>query len=220
MLKSDWVIAGAGLTGAVLAERLASQTGAKVLIVERRSHIAGNAFDYYDEHGVLVHKYGPHIFHTNSPEVWDYLSRFTRWRPYEHRVLASVEGRLIPIPFNLTALEMLWPRRLAARVEDRLVRQYGLGARVPVLKLLEHQDAELQSFGKYVYESVFENYTKKQWGLSPSELDPSVTARVPVVVGRDDRYFQDTYQAMPANGYTAMVERIAEHARRPGSAEY
>lgn len=208
MLKADWVIVGAGLTGAVLAERLAADAGASVVVVERRRHVAGNAFDRYNEHGLLVHEYGPHVFHTNSPEVWNYLSAFTTWRPYEHRVLASVEGQLVPVPFNLTSLEKLWPRRLAARTENRLVREFGLGARAPILRLMEHADVDLRAFGKYVYETVFENYTKKQWGLSPLELDPSVTARVPVMIGRDDRYFQDTYQAMPALGYTAMVEKM------------
>lgn len=213
MLKADWVIVGAGLTGAVLAERLASQMRARVLVVDRRRHIAGNVFDRYNEHGVLVHEYGPHIFHTNSPEVWSYLSAFTAWRPYEHRVLASVEGRLVPVPFNLTSLEMLWPRRAAARVESRLAREFGHGAKVPVLRLAEHEDGELRAFGKYVFQTVFENYTRKQWGVSALELDPSVTARVPVLVSRDDRYFQDIYQAVPAHGYTAMVERMLA---RPG----
>lgn len=213
MLKADWVVVGAGLTGAVLAERLASQMRARVLVVDRRRHIAGNVFDRYNEHGVMVHEYGPHIFHTNSPEVWNYLSRFTAWRPYEHRVLASVEGRLVPVPFNLTSLEMLWPRRAAARVESRLTREFGHGAKVPVLRLAEHEDGELRAFGKYVFQAVFENYTRKQWGVSALELDPSVTARVPVLVSRDDRYFQDTYQAVPAHGYTAMVERMLA---RPG----
>lgn len=208
MLKADWVIVGAGLTGATLAERIASELGARVLVVERRRHIAGNAYDFYNEHGLLVHKFGPHIFHTNSSSVWRYLSRFTAWRPYEHRVLASVEGRLVPVPFNLTSLEALWPRRPAARVEGRLVREFGLGARVPVLKLIDHSDADLRCFGQYVYSNVIENYTKKQWGLSPFDLDSSVTARVPVIISRDDRYFQDTYQAMPAQGFTAMIERM------------
>lgn len=208
MLKADWVVVGAGLTGAVLAERLASVAGANVLVVERRRHIAGNAYDRYDEHGILVHEYGPHIFHTNSAAIWNYLSRFTAWRPYEHRVLGSVEGRLVPLPFNLTSLELLWPKRAAARVENLLLREFGLGAKAPILRLLDHPNSELKAFGRYVYSNVFENYTKKQWGLSPLELDSSVMARVPVLAGRDDRYFQDTYQAMPAQGYTAMVGRM------------
>ncbi len=210
MLKADWVVVGAGLTGAVLAERLASVAGARVLVVERRRHVAGNAYDRFDERGVLVHEYGPHIFHTNSAAVWKYLSRFTAWRPYEHRVLGSVEGRLVPLPFNLTSLELLWPKRAAARVENLLLREFGLGAKASVLRLLDHPNPDLSRFGRYVYSTVFENYTKKQWGLSPLELDPSVLARVPVLVGRDDRYFQDTYQAMPVQGYTAMVSRMLE----------
>ncbi|WP_027883116.1 UDP-galactopyranose mutase [Meiothermus rufus] len=210
-MKVDWLIVGAGFTGAVLAERIASQLGQKVLVVDRRNHIGGNAYDFYDEHGVLVHKYGPHIFHTNSCKVWDYLSQFTEWRPYYHRVLASVEGKLVPVPFNLNSLYALFPPKYAERLEEKLIRTYGFGVKVPILKMKETDDVEMRFLADYIYRNIFYGYTLKQWGLKPEELDPSVTGRVPVYISRDDRYFQDTYQAMPKHGYTVMFQRILAH---------
>ena len=206
----DWLIVGAGFTGATLAERLAAR-GQKVLVIDRRAHIAGNAYDETDANGLLVHRYGPHIFHTNSDKVWDYLSRFTEWRPYEHRVLGSIDGQLAPIPFNLNTLEKLFPAEQAARLGQALVARFGMDVKVPILKLRETDDAELRALGDYIYEKVFLHYTEKQWGMRPEELDPGVTARVPVFVGRDDRYFHDRYQAMPKDGYTAMFERMLAH---------
>jgi UDP-galactopyranose mutase len=210
-MKVDWLIAGAGLTGCVLAERLATQLGQKVLIVEKRDHIGGNTYDYYDEHGVLVHKYGPHVFHTNSPKVWSYLSEFTAWRPYEHKVLASIDGKLVPVPFNLNSLHALFPSTYATKLETLLIERYGYGVNVPILRMREGSDGELHGLADYIYEKVFYGYTTKQWELKPDELDASVTARIPVAVSRDDRYFQDRFQAMPAQGYTAMVSRILAH---------
>lgn len=210
-MKVDWLIVGAGFTGCTLAERIASQLGKKVLLVDRRPHIGGNAYDHYDDHGVLVHKYGPHIFHTNSRKVWEYLSQFTEWRPYYHRVLASIEGQLVPLPFNLNAIHLLFPRRMAERLEEKLIGTYGYGTKIPILRLREEQDAELRFLADYVYKYVFEGYTLKQWGMRPEELDGSVTARVPILVSRDDRYFQDTYQAMPKYGYTRMFEKMISH---------
>lgn len=209
----DWIIVGAGLSGATLAERIATVRGESVLVVEQRDHIAGNAYDEHDEAGILVHRYGPHIFHTNSKEVWDYLSGFTAWRPYFHRVLASIEGRLVPVPFGLSTIEQLFPPAMAARLCDKLVAAYGHGARVPILKLRQTEDPDLRFIADYVYRNVFEGYTRKQWGMTPEALSPSVTARVPILVSRDERYFQDTYQAIPAMGYTAMVRRMLS---RPG----
>jgi UDP-galactopyranose mutase len=210
-VHADWLIVGAGLTGATLAERIATQRGESVVIVDQRDHIGGNAYDEYNEHGILTHKYGPHIFHTNSREVFDYLSNFTAWRPYMHRVLGAVEGRLAPLPFNLDSLEALFTPALAARMAEKLVSSYGFGARIPILKLREAEDADLKFLADYVYRNVFENYTKKQWGLTPEELSPAVTARAPIRVSRDDRYFQDEYQAMPRDGYTAMARRMLAH---------
>lgn len=213
MAEFDWVIAGAGFTGAVLAERIASVLDERVLVVDRRDHIAGNAYDHVGPEGLLLHKYGPHIFHTNSEKVWRYLSRFTDWRPYYHRVLGVVDGNLVPIPFNLNSIEQCFPRFLSERLAEKLVGAYGLGAKIPILKLKQSADADFQLLAGYVYDNVFKRYTEKQWGIAPEDLDPGVTARVPVVVSRDDRYFHDRYQAMPANGYTALFQRLLDHPR-------
>jgi UDP-galactopyranose mutase len=210
-VKFDWLVVGAGLTGSVLAERIASQLDQRVLVVERRDHIAGNTFDHYDHHGVLVHKYGPHIFHTNNAAVWNYLSRFTEWIPYYHFVLGSVGGKLVPVPFNLNSLYALFPPSYAATLENKLLATFGLGTKIPVLKLRETDDAELKHLADYVYRNVFEGYTLKQWAMKPEQLDPGVTARVPISISRDDRYFQDTYQAMPRHGYSEMCRRILAH---------
>lgn len=206
----DYLIVGAGFSGCVLAERLASQLDKKILIVERRGHIAGNAYDYCDDHGILVHKYGPHIFHTNSRKVWDYLSQFTEWRLYEHKVLASVDGVKVPVPFNLNSLYMLFPPKHAEKLERLLLENFGYGKKIPILQMREVSSEELRQLVDYVYEKIFYGYTTKQWGFKPEELDPSVTARVPVLIGRDDRYFHDIYQAMPRHGYTEMFKRILD----------
>jgi len=210
-MQVDWLIVGAGLTGATLAERIASNRNEKVLIVEKRDHIAGNAYDEYNEHGILEHKYGPHIFHTNSKMVWDYLSRFTQWRPYFHRVLASIDGKLVQVPFNLNSIDLVFPPSMAARLSEKLINAYGFGARVPILKMREIEDTDLRFLADFVYKKVFERYTRKQWDLRPEDLSPSVTARVPILVSRDDRYFQDAYQGIPQQGYTTMVRRMLHH---------
>jgi UDP-galactopyranose mutase len=207
----DFLIVGAGFAGSVLAERIATQLNKKVLIVDKRNHIGGNAYDYYNENGILVHKYGPHIFHTNSKKVIDYLSQFTDWRPYFHRVLAVVEGKKVPVPFNLNSIYELFPQKYAIKLEEELIRTFGYGQKVPILKLRETSNRELKFLADYIYNNVFYGYTLKQWELKPEELDPSVTARVPVYVSRDNRYFQDTYQLMPKEGYTKMFERMLSH---------
>ncbi len=217
----DLLIVGAGLTGAVLAERAASQLGLSVLVLDRRPHVGGNTFDPLDETGVRVHRYGPHFFHTNSAKVWDYLSEFTAWHPYEHRVLAEIEGQRVPVPFNLTSLHALFPVAQAERLERLLVGTYGAEAKVPILKLREtagadptlsaRDRADLAALADYIYERVFYGYTVKQWDLEPEALGSAVMGRVPVHISRDDRYFQDTYQALPADGYAAMVERMLAH---------
>lgn len=209
-MNVDWVIVGAGFTGATFAERMAS-AGKRVLVVDSRPHVAGNAYDEANEHGILIHHYGAHIFHTNSDVVWNYLSKFTEWRPYQHHVMALVEGRLVPVPFNLNSLAALFPPFLAARIEQALVDRYGFGKKVPILKMREADDGEIRMFADYVYRNIFEGYTVKQWQLRPEELSPSVTARVPVSISRDDRYFQDTFQGMPVKGYTAMFRRMLAH---------
>jgi UDP-galactopyranose mutase len=203
----DYLVVGAGYAGAVLAERLAAGAGRKILIVDRRPHIAGNAFDRYDDEGVLIHTYGPHIFHTNSKEVFEYLSRFTRWRPYEHRVLASVDGQLVPIPINLDTVNRLYNLRLkSSELEDFFASVAEKKDRIRT-----SEDVVVATVGRELYEKFFRGYTRKQWGLDPSELDASVTARVPTRTNRDDRYFTDTYQAMPLHGYTRMFQSMLAH---------
>src|ERR1700733_12758685 len=199
----DWIVVGAGFTGATFAERMAV-AGKRVLVVDRRGHIAGNAYDDENEHQILVHRYGPHIFHTNSATVWNYLSKFTNWRPYEHRVLGLIEGKLVPIPFNLDSLAALFPPPSVRRIESALVEQYGFGKKIPILKLRESAHPHIRDFAEFVYRNVFEGYTIKQWQLRPEELSAGVTARVPISISRDDRYFQDVHQAMPQRGYHAM----------------
>lgn len=210
-MKVDWLIVGAGFTGATVAERIASQLGKKVLIIDRRDHIGGNAYDYYDEHGILLSKYGPHIFHTSSKKVWDYLSSFTEWREYFHKVLGSIEGQLVPLPFNLNSLHALFPATKAARLEELLIQHFGVGNKVPVLRFRESTEPEIKALAEFVYEKVFHGYTLKQWELRPDQLDPGVTGRVPILVGRDDRYFDDTYQAQPRLGYTELFRRMLAH---------
>ncbi len=203
----DYLIVGAGFAGSVLAERLATQLGKKVLVIDKRNHIAGNAYDHYNDEGVLVHRYGPHIFHTNSRKVFDYLSHFTEWRPYEHRVKASVDGRLVPLPINLDTVNELYGLSLTQGELEAFFEERA----EPVTEIRTSEDVVVSKIGRELYEKFFRGYTRKQWDLDPSELDATVTARVPVRSNRDDRYFADTYQAMPARGYTRMFERILDH---------
>jgi UDP-galactopyranose mutase len=203
----DYMIVGAGFAGSVLAERLASVANKKVLLVEQRDHIGGNAYDYYNHHGILVHKYGPHIFHTNCKKVFDYLSKFTLWRPYEHRVLASVDGQLVPLPINLTTINTLYGLQLNC---DQLETFYNTKAQ-KVESVRTSEDVVVSKVGKELYEKFFKGYTRKQWDLDPSELDASVIARVPTRTNKDDRYFTDTYQAMPLHGYTSMFRNMLSH---------
>lgn len=202
----DYLIVGAGFAGSVLAERLASQLGRRVLLLDRREHIGGNAYDHLDAAGVRVHRYGPHIFHTNAPRIVEYLSRFTAWRPYEHRVLAQVDGQLLPIPINLTTLN-----RLYGLAMDPAQAEVFLAARAePVDPIRSAEDVVVSQVGRELYETFFRGYTRKQWGLDPAELDRSVTARVPTRTSDDDRYFTDSFQMMPLHGYTRMFERMLD----------
>ena len=203
----DYLIVGAGFAGSVLAERLASQSGKKILIIDTRAHIGGNAYDHYDAAGILVHRYGPHIFHTNSREVFEYLSHFTQWRSYEHRVLASVDGQLVPIPINLDTVNQLYGLSLTSFQ----VEEFFASVAEPKEYIKTSEDVVVSKVGRELYEKFFRNYTRKQWGIDPSELDRSVTARVPTRTNRDGRYFTDTYQAMPLDGYTKMFEKMLSH---------
>jgi UDP-galactopyranose mutase len=203
----DFLIVGAGFAGSVVAERMAAAYDKRVLIVDKRPHIGGNAYDHYDEHGILVHKYGPHIFHTNSAEVYDYLSRFTEWRQYQHRVLACVDGQLLPIPINLDTVNKLYGLSLTSFELEKFFASVA----EPVDEVRTSEDVIVSRVGRDLYDRFFRRYTKKQWGLDPSELDAQVTARVPVRTSRDDRYFSDTYQVMPRHGFTRMFERMLSH---------
>lgn len=203
----DYLIVGAGFAGSVLAERLASQHDARVLVVDKRPHIAGNAFDHYDDSGILVHRYGPHIFHCNSAEIFDYLSQFTEWRPYQHRVLASVDGQLVPIPINLDTVNRLFGLQLTSAEMPAWLSSVAESRE----RIETSEDAVVTKVGRDLYQKFFRGYTRKQWGLDPSELDAQVTARIPTRTNRDDRYFTDTFQAMPLHGYTRMFERMLAH---------
>lgn len=203
----DYLIVGAGFAGSVLAERLAADANKRVLLIDRRAHIGGNAYDHYDDAGVLVHRYGPHIFHTNSPEIAAYLSRFTKWRAYEHRVLAHVDGQLVPIPINLTTINRLYGLDLTPEGMEAF-----LAARAePVANVRTSEDVVVGRVGRELYEKFFRGYTRKQWGIDPSELDKSVTARVPTRTNTDDRYFTDSFQCMPLHGYTRLFENMLDH---------
>jgi UDP-galactopyranose mutase len=203
----DYLIVGAGFAGSVLAERLASTENKKVLIIDKRNHIGGNAYDYYNDDGILIHKYGPHIFHTNSKDVFNYLSKFTEWRNYQHKVLACVDGQQVPIPINLTTINSLYGLSLSSHeVEGFLASKAE-----DIQQVRTSEDVVLKAVGRELYEKFFKGYTKKQWDLDPSQLDASVTARVPTRTNKDDRYFTDTYQAMPLHGYTKMFEKMLDH---------
>ena len=209
--KYDCLVAGSGFAGAVAARELAERGGKKVLLVEKRSHIGGNSYDELDESGILIHKYGPHIFHTNQERAFTYLSRFTEWRDYQHEVAANVYGKLIPVPFNMNSLHMVYDSEKADRLEKMLVETYGMEKKVTILELRKNENPELAELADYVYKNVFQYYTQKQWGLSPDQIDPAVTARVPVFISRDNRYFQDAYQGIPLNGYTPLFEKMLDH---------
>lgn len=206
----DSIVIGCGFAGAVVARELAEKKGKKVLIIDKRDHVGGNCYDKYDEYGILIHQYGPHIFHTNSKRVFDYLSRFTEWYFYRHEVVGNVYGKELPIPFNLNTLEMVYGEE-AKELEKRLIDNFGEGARVPILELMNHEDKELQKIAQYVYENVFLKYTMKQWGKSPKEIDPAVSGRVPVLLSRDNRYFQDEYQGLPLHGFTEIFDKMLDH---------
>jgi UDP-galactopyranose mutase len=204
------VVVGAGISGITVA-RLLAEKGEKVLVVEQKEHIGGNCYDSYDENGICVHKYGTHIFHTDLENVWRFVSRFTDWYPYMHKVLGLVDGQLVPIPFNLNSIHKVFPESLASRLEEKLISRFGFSRKVPILELRNAGDPDLDFLADYIYRKVFLIYTMKQWGLKPEEVDPGVTARVPVYVSRDDRYFQNRWQGIPAEGYTPMLRKMLDH---------
>jgi UDP-galactopyranose mutase len=203
----DWLIVGAGFAGAVLAERIATQRDETVLVIDRREHVAGNAYDHLDAAGILIHRYGPHIFHTNSEAIVRYLSQFTEWRPYEHRVLAQVDGKLVPIPINLDTVNTLYGLSL----DSEGMEGFLASRREKIDEIRTSEDVVVSTVGRELYEKFFQGYTRKQWGLDPSQLSRAVTARMPTRTNRDDRYFTDTFQQMPAAGYTAMFRNMLDH---------
>ena len=207
-----YLIVGAGISGSVLANLIADRLNEEVLIIDRREHIAGNCFDYLaSDENITVHKYGPHIFHTNNKEVWDYLSNFTKWHYFYLKPNVMIEGNRVSLPFTLKTLRELFSQSMAERIENKLITKYGYSVKVPILDFQKSKDKDLNFIGKFVYENVFKNYTIKQWGLKPEEIDASVTARVPIYISNDSRYFQDKYQAIPLKGYTKLIENILNH---------
>jgi len=207
----DCLVVGCGMAGTTIARELAERANKKVLILEMRNHIGGNAYDLLSESGIFVHRFGPHIFHTNNKRVFDYLSRFTQWRNYSHEVVGDIHGQLMPIPFNLNSLHLAFEPSKAARIEQKLIDVYGFGSKVPILDLRRQSDAELAEIADFIYNNIFLYYTQKQWGLAPDEIDSLVTARVPVFISYDNRYFQDTYQGIPAKSYTSLFECMLNH---------
>ncbi len=207
----DVIVVGAGISGAVMAERCASQGNKKVLVIEKRNHIAGNCFDEKNSQGITVHRYGPHLFHTSNEQVWTYLSGFTEWQHYEHEVVAHIDDKLGPVPFNLNSLDVWFSEAEAKLLSDELLAEYGEGSEVSIMKLRESRSANLCRLAEFVYQKLFLNYTVKQWGVSPESISPDVLARVPVRINRNNCYFKDKYQAIPKHGYTKLIEKILDH---------
>jgi UDP-galactopyranose mutase len=205
----DVIVVGVGFAGSVLAQKLA-KNNKKVLILEKRPHIGGNCYDSYDINGVLIHNYGPHLFHTDSKKVWDYLSSFTSWHPYEHKVKAYIDEKFVPIPFNFNTLQKLFPYQKAKRLEEKLLENFAYGEKIPILELQKSDDEDLKFLSDYIYDKVFKNYTAKQWGIKIEDLDKEVSSRVPVVLSKDDRYFHDKFQAIPKNGYTELFKNLLQ----------
>lgn len=207
----SYIVIGAGFAGSVIAERIANVLGKKVLIIDKRNHIGGNCYDELDENNIIIHKYGPHLFHTSNDKVVNYISKFTKFDIYQHKVLAYVNGMYIPIPFNFKSIDMLFPQEVSTKIKSKLLETYELDQRIPILELLTNKDDTIRKFANFVYDKIFKNYTAKQWGKKPEEIDPEVTSRVPVVIGYDDRYFTDKYQYVPSNGYTEIFKNMLNH---------
>ncbi len=206
----DYIIVGAGYAGAVCARRIAEELDKQVLVIDKREHIAGNMYDFYNEDGILVHKYGPHISVMNEEHVFAFLSRFTQWVPYHHTVRAEIDGISVPLPFNLTAVDLLFDVRKAVHLKELLIQTYGFGANIPILEMRRSKSEEIRYLAEYIYEKIFVHYTMKMWGLSPEEIDPSVTARIPVRVSYDNRHFLHKYQVMPKDGFTHLINRMLD----------
>ena len=210
-MKIKHLVVGAGFSGSVLAERIASVLKEPVVIIEKRSHIGGNCHDYKDKNGIYVHKYGPHIFHTNNKVVWDYLSRFTKWHPFFLKVEAFTGGLNIPLPFNLNSLHAVFPKSLAAIYESKLLEKIGFGRQISILELNQIKDSDLKNLSAYIYGNICLRYYQKQWEIPPEKLDLSVARRVPICVSKDNRYFHDTYQGIPTEGFSNLIETILDN---------
>lgn len=205
------LVVGAGFSGAVIAERIANVLDEKVVIIDRKNHVAGNSFDFKDKNGISIHKYGSHIFHTNNQKVWDYINNFSSFNTYMHRVLAVIDGIETTIPFNIDTLYKVFPDSLAKKLEFKLLESFQYNSKVPILELAKYNDKDLNFLADYIYEKVFLHYTVKQWGKTPNEIDGAVTARVPVMIGKDTRYFQDIYQGIPTKGYTDLIYKMLKN---------
>lgn len=206
------LVVGGGISGATVARCLAEK-GSNVTVIDEKAHIGGNCYDYFDENGINIHQYGTHIFHTDIKATWDFVSRFTQWFPYQHKVVAYIDGQLVPIPFNLNSIEKIFPSSIAKRLERKLLSNFGFNVKVPILELRKTGDRDLSFLADFVYEKVFLHYTLKQWDKRPEDLDSTVTGRVPIYISRDDRYFQNRYQGIPLKGYTQLVKNMLNHER-------
>lgn len=207
----DIIVAGAGYAGCIAARRFAEEKGKKVLLLEKKTHIGGTIYDYYNSDGILVHRYGPHISVMKEKRAYDFLSRFTEWIPYHHYVHALIDDIEVPLPINYTSIDLLYPLEKAMSLKDKLTDTYGFGNNVAVLDMLKSDDPEIHQFAEYIYEKVFLHYTMKMWGLKPDEIDPAVTARIPIRLNYDDRHFQHPYQVMPKEGFTKLIEHMIDH---------
>ena len=205
------IIVGSGFSGSTMARLIAEKLDEKVVVVDKKDHIAGNSYDYRDENGIMIHKYGSHIFHTNNEKVWSFLKKFTVFNTYMHEVVGIIDGIEAQIPFNFTTLYQIFPETLAKRLEEKLLKKFEYNKKVPILEFQKQDDEDLKFLAEYVYEKIFLNYTTKQWGVSPKDVDGAVTARVPVYLSKDNRYFQDKYQGIPLEGYTKVVEKMLDH---------
>ncbi len=205
------LIVGAGFSGAVIANLIATELNEKVLVIDKKNHIAGNSYDYRDKNGIMIHKYGSHIFHTSNEKVWHFIQKFTDFNQYMHKVIALIDGIETTIPFNFNTLYDVFPQTMAKRLEEKLLNKFEYNKKVPILEFQNQDDEDLKYLANYVYEKVFLHYTTKQWGVSPENVDGAVTARVPVYLSKDNRYFQDKYQGIPLNGYTKVVEKMLDH---------
>ena len=205
---ANYLVVGAGISGSTIANLISADESSKVTVIDSSDHIAGNCFDYRDENGIMIHRYGSHIFHTSNEEVWDYLSKFTGFNNYEHKVRAVIKGQEVPIPFNFNSIHQCFSEEMAKKLESKLTLAFKEGTKIPIRDFMEQNDEDFRFLAQFVYDYVFVNYTSKQWGKDLNELDGAVTARVPVYIGRDDRYFQDTFQGIPLEGYTKMIERM------------